>query len=222
MTHMEAGHGQLQRERRVLIAEQLMLLSLDPTSGRFEASRSHLDIDSLAAAALLLDLMENRRLRFNAGFVAIETHLPVSHMQLTAASQALGGHTLRVDAAIDLLVSRLPSIATQLLESLVRRDLLHRVRGSWWPGSGKRYPMRSLQARNEAVARVAAAARATTPNLRGTGMLLLVEVAGRLPSIIDGATHEAATARLRELALVREGDAVEARLLASLRDTLLD
>lgn len=206
----------------MLIAEQLMLLCLDPTSGRFEASRSHLDIDSLAAAALLLDLMENRRLRFNAGFVAIESHLPVSHMQLTAASHALAGHTLGVDAAIDLLVSRLPSIAAQLLESLFRRDLLHRVRAGWWPGSGKRYPLRSLQARNEAIARVAAAARAATPSVRGTGMLLLVEVGGRLASILDGATHEAATARMRELALVQESDSVEARFLASLRDNLLD
>ena len=206
----------------MLIAEQLMLLCLDPTSGRFEASRSRLDVDSLAAAALLLDLMENRRLRFNAGFVAIETSLPVSHMQLTAAGNALAGHTLGLDAAIDLLVSRLPSIATQLLESLFRRDILHRVRANWWPGSGRRYPLRSLQARNEAIARVATAARASTPSVRCTVMLLLVDVGGRLASILDGATHEAAIARTRELALVRDDDSVDARLLASLRDSLLD
>ncbi len=206
----------------MLIAEQLMLLCVDPGSGRFEASRSHLDVDSLAAAALLLDLAENRRLRFNAGFVAIETDLPVSNMQLTAVSQTLAGHTLGLEAAIDLIVSRMPGIASQLFESLFRRDVLHRVRGGWWPGADRRYPLRSLQARNEAIARVEAATRPVAMTLRGTGLLLLVEVGGRLASILDGATHEAATSRLNDLSFVHDGDSVDARLLASLRDSLLD
>jgi len=206
----------------LLIAEQLMLLCIDPASGGFEASRSHLDIDSLAAAALLLDLAEHRRLRFNAGFVAIETDLPVSHMQLTAVSQALAGHTLGLEAAIDLIVSRMPGVANQLFESLFRRDILHRVRAGWWPGAARRYPMRSLQARNEAIARVEAATRPVPMTLRGTGLLLLVEVGGRLASILDGTAHEAATSRLNDLTFVHEGDSVDARLLASLRDSLLD
>ena len=46
----------------MLIAEQLMLLCVDPQRGEFDASIAHVDINSLAAAALILDLSEQRRL----------------------------------------------------------------------------------------------------------------------------------------------------------------
>lgn len=207
----------------MLIAEQLMLVSIEPVKGVFESSRSHLDVDTLAAAAaLLLDLAEQKRLRFNAGYVAIETNLPSSHAQLTAASQALTGHPMRIDAAIELLVSRLSPIGGALLDSLFRRDVLHRVRVSWLPGSGRRYPLRSLQARNEVIAHVREAAEAESPSLRGTGLLMLVDLAGRLATLLDASHHEAAMRRLDMLMGTYGGDSADTRLLSAMRRALLD
>ena len=67
----------------MLIAEQLMLLCIDPQRGDFEVARAHADINSLAAAALLLDLAEQHRLRFKNGHIAVEASLPTTHPQLT-------------------------------------------------------------------------------------------------------------------------------------------
>src|SRR5690606_11802296 len=119
-------------------------------------SRSHADIDTLAAAAIILDLHEQRRLRYQGGHVVIEDLLPTTQPQLAAAAQVLAGpvNGLTVAAAIDLLVARLDPISTHLLESLFRRDVLHQVRKSWWPWSKPRFPLRSIQARNEASAKL--------------------------------------------------------------------
>ena len=204
------------------IAEQLMLLCIDPVRGEIETSRNHVDIDVLAAAALLLDLAEQKRLRFNADFVAIETNLPVSHVQLMAAAQTLGGHGLGMEAALDLLVARMAPISRHLLDGLFRRDMLHRIRASWWPGSGYRYPLRSLQARNEAIMQVVAAIPPGAPTLRGLGLLLLVDLAGGLATIVDGAAHEAATAKLLKLASIDDRGNPDVRLLRCLRQTLLN
>lgn len=206
----------------MLIAEQLMLLCIDPATGEFETARNHVDIDTLAASALLLDLAEQKRLRFKADFVAIDTNLPISHPLLGAAIHALEGPGMQTDAAIDLLVARLGSIPRQLLESLFRRDVLHRVRASWWPWSPLRYPLRSLQARNEAVAQIQAATVSGNSSLRGFGLMLLADFAGRLTTAIGGATHEAAVMTLLDLGRVQDDDMIDRRLLARMRSILLN
>ena len=206
----------------MLIAEQLMLLCIDPAVGEFESARNHVDIDTLAAAALLFDLAEQKRLRFKADFIAIDTNLPISHPLLSAAIHALDGPGMHTDAAIDLLVARLGSIPRQLLESLFRRDVLHRVRASWWPWSPLRYPLRSLQARNEAIAQIQAATVSGDPSLRGSGLMLLADFAGRLTAALGGATHETAAMKLLDLVHVRDDDPIERRLLARIRSIMLN
>lgn len=206
----------------MLIAEQLMLLCIDPAVGAFETARNHVDIDTLAAAALLLDLAEQKCLRFKADFVAIDTHLPISHPLLGAAIHALEGPGMRTDAAIDLLVSRLGSIPRQLLESLFRRDVLHRVRASWWPWSTLLYPLRSLQAHNEAIAQIQAATVSGNPSLRGFGLMLLADFAGRLTSALEGSPHATAAMKLLDLARVHDDDPIELRLLARVRSIMLN
>lgn len=126
-------------------------------------------MDALAAAGLLLDLYEQKRLRFNKQHVAVDGKLPTTHPQLEAAAHVLSGPTngLPIAAAIDLMVARLHPLAIHLLESLFRRDVLHRVRSSWWPFSPYRFPLRSLQARNEAIQQLSVAVKAETPSVRG-------------------------------------------------------
>ena len=77
----------------MLIAEQLVLLCINPQRGEFELGRSHADMDALAAAGLLLDLYEQKRLRFNKQHVAVDGKLPTTHPQLEAAAHVLSGPT---------------------------------------------------------------------------------------------------------------------------------
>jgi hypothetical protein len=208
----------------VLIAEHLMLLCIDPQNGEFDTSRSHVDIDTLAAAALMLDLTEQHRLRFNVGYVAIQTSLPITHPQLAATARTLAGtgHGLLLDAAVDLLVSRLAPVSRHLLESLFRRDVLHRARTSWRPWSPLRYPLRSLQARNEAVTQLHKGASEKVASLRGLGLLVLTDFAGRLTANLAANAHETAALKLLELSSEPVGENAEHDMLVHLRRSLLN
>jgi hypothetical protein len=207
----------------MLIAEQLMLLCIDPQRGDFEATRAHADINALAAAALILDLYEQRRLRFRNGHIAVEVALPTSHPQLTTAVEILAApvNALPVEAAIDLLVPRMHPISRHLLESLFRRDVLHRVRASWLPWSALHFPLRSLQVLNEARSQLRKATETGAPSVRGLGLLVLTDFAGKLADALSGDAHEIAAARLLHLGGERTGDDDGHDLIVHLRRSLL-
>ncbi|HET9034439.1 MAG TPA: GPP34 family phosphoprotein [Dokdonella sp.] len=207
----------------MLIAEQLMLLCIDPKSGDFDASRSHADANLLCAAALILDLFEQRRLRYQGKHLVIEPLLPTTHPQLAAAAQILAGPVggLPASAAVELLVGRLNPTSFNLLESLFRRDVLHRVRESWLPWSKLHFPLRSIQARNEASTQLRNAAVADHGSLRGMGLLMLTDLAGQLEHNLIGDTHEAAMSRLLRLRGSRSVVDAEHDLLVDLRDALM-
>jgi len=210
----------------VLIAEQLMLLLLDPERGELDVRHEATDPDRLAAAALVLDLAEQRNLSHRNGHVAFHPRFPSGHPLLGVAGEALAGAgpALPLGAALDLIETRTRPMSRLLLDGLHRRDLLHRMRRpAWWPWAAWKYPLRSLQARNEALAMLRDGA--TRAPLREVGLLVLVDSAGRLASFLDAAAHTRATATLLALGHRRDGehpgDGNEA-LLGALRATLLD
>jgi hypothetical protein len=210
----------------VLIAEQLMLLLLDPERGELDVRRDATDPDRLAAAALLLDLAEQRNLGHRNGQVAFHARFPAGHPLLKIAGEALGaaGPGVPLASALDLIETRTRPVARTLLEGLHRRDLLHRIRRpAWSPWASWKYPLRSSQARNEALTILRNGSRRVP--LREMGLLLLVDSAGRLANLLDAAMHTRATATLLALGHQREGkapiDAAES-LLGALRVTLLD
>jgi hypothetical protein len=206
----------------VLIAEQLMLLLLDPQRGELDVRREATDPDRLAAAALVLDLAEQRNLGHRSGHVAYQPRFPAGHPLLAAAGEALAsaGPGLPLASALDLIETRMHPVSRALLDGLYRRDLVHRLRRpSWWPWAARRYPLRSSQARNEALAVLRDGARGTS--LREQGLRLLIDSAGRLADFLDAAAHARVTASL--LALDHRRDPADAAglLLAALRATLI-
>jgi hypothetical protein len=210
-------------EEAVLIAEQLMLLLLDPERGELEVRRDATDPDRLAAAALLLDLAEQRNLSHRNGHVAFNRRLPSGHPLLVIAGDALAGAGpgLPLTSALDLIETRTRPTSRVLLEGLHRRDLLHRQRRpAWWPLAAWRYPLRSSQARNEALTVLRNGAQRSP--LRAHGLLLLIDSAGRLASFLDAGSHARATATLLALDHRRDADDPSDALLGSLRATLLD
>lgn len=201
-----------------------MLLCVDPQRGDFNGLRSRADVNMLSAAALILDLHEQRRLLYKGRHIAIEALLPTTHPQLASAAQVLSSpvNGLPAAAAIELLVARLNPISLHLMESLFRRDVLHRVRESWWPWSRLHFPLRSIQARNEASSQLQHAAMADLTSLRGMGLLMLTELAGQLELNLTGAAHEAAQSKLLHLADRRSNLDIEHDLLIDLREALMN
>ena len=210
----------------MLIAEQLMLLLLDPERGELDVRRDATDPDRLAAAAVLLDLAEQRNLGHRNGQVVFHARFPSGHPLLKTVGEALGsaGPGVPIGAALDLVETRARPVARSLLDGLYRRDHLHRIRKPvWWPWAAWRYPLRSTQARNEALGILRDGARRAP--LRETGLLLLVDSAGRLANLLDAAAHTRASASLLALGHRREDEApvsATESLLGALRQSLLD
>ena len=177
-----------------------------------------------ASAALLLDLADQRNLGHRNGYIAYHPRFPSGHPLLTVAGEALAaaGPGVPLGAALDLIETRTRPVSRALLEGLHRRDLLHRLkRPAWSPWAKWRYPLRSLQARNEALTIL----RDGSPHapLREQGLLILIDCAGRLASFLDADAHTRATASLLALEpSPRRRRCERCRCSASLRATLLD
>lgn len=93
-------------------------------------------------------------------------------------------------------------------------------RSAWSPWASWKYPLRSSQARNEALSVLRNGS--TRAPLREHGLVLLIDSAGRLPGFLDANAHARATAQLLALAHRHDDNDADEALLAALRATLLD
>lgn len=207
----------------MLIAERFLLLALDPIVGTVRTPHRGTDVAALCAGGLLLELVMQRRLHVNSQRLVQDSSLPLSHPVLEHASEVLAGlpHATVAEAIVQL-ERRLSPLPQVLLDGLARRDLLHRIRDwKFWSADSTRYPVRSLQARNEAIAMLQ---RASEPNdeddFPGMALLLLADVSGVMSLLLDAVHHERATAALLALNSSSRTHS-ESFALAAVRDTLL-
>ena len=205
----------------MLIAERFVLLMLDPSSGRVAAPRRSEDIDLLCAAALLLDLAAQQRLSGHLpDRLQIDARLPSNHTLLTAAADALAAlpHPSSKEA-LHQVERRLVPLAHRVREGLVRRDLLHRVRDwRFWLGATLHYPLRSWQARNEAVVYLQQASTGHG-GVGALGLLILIDAAGLTPAYLDAHQYERANRLLLGLGDGASDDSQHAAL-ALIRNAL--
>lgn len=105
----------------MLIAEQLILLLLDPERGELEVRSDATDPDRLATAALLLDLAEQRNLSHRNGHVAFNQRFPSGHLLLTVAADSLAGAGpgLPLASALDLIETRTRPTSRTLLKACI-------------------------------------------------------------------------------------------------------
>jgi hypothetical protein len=205
----------------MLIAERFVLLALDPQSGRIALPHPDTRADTLCAAGLIIDLIVQQRLTLNAaGRLSVDTTLPCNHAELAAAAAALA--VLPQAGAIEAIHQverRLAPLDRHLLEALYRRDFLHRLRDwRFWRRDALRYPLRSLQARNDAAAYLQQAADGAG-GAAGIGLLMLADVAGVMTMHLDARHHERAN---RILLSLNDVDAVhELGGVAAIRRALL-
>jgi hypothetical protein len=203
----------------MLICEQFFLIACDPRGGVLSWPRRQ-DPDQLAAAALALDLAEAGRVLLRDGRLHADAQFPLTHPLLSEAMHLLAAQDLPAAAAVRLLAQHMDPLASKLLDGLFRRDLMHRIESrDWLLRKRVRYPLRSMQARNEAVQRLQAAAH--SDDLHGLALLLLADLSGLLAVHLKARDHEQAMQRLLALNTV-ETQAPESRhLLAAIRDALL-
>ena len=204
----------------MLIVEHFFLIACDPRAGLPTWPRRTQGAGLIAAAALLLDLATLHRLRFKRPILHADAQVPLPHPLLAEALHALAARPLPPQEAMELVVRRLHPLPEQVLEGLYRRDLMHRNESRrWLLRKQVRYPLRSMQARNEAILSLRQAARADD-DLHGLALLMLADITGLLPLHLNAREHEHASQRL--LAMDREENPDEVRAtFASIRTALL-
>jgi hypothetical protein len=201
----------------MLLAERIVLLTIDPQRGELRAPKRTAELNELFAAALLVELLAQLRVQARGNRLVAVGDMPASHPLLDRAHSCLGRNAVLANQAIAAVLHGSDSLPQRLCDGLYRRDLLHREWRFW---RGTRYPLRSLQGRNECVARLHAAAR-SGHDIADLGLLMLMEFTGALADYLPAAEYERASASVLKLGEQREGDdALTA--LALLRAALLD
>jgi hypothetical protein len=123
----------------------------------------------------------------------------LAHPLLSEAAQLLQTPALALPA-LHLIAQRLDPLPQQVLEGLFRRDLMHRSQHrDWLLRKQVRYPLRSMQARNEALQHLRQAVHNDDDDLHGLALLLLADICGLLPPYLQARDHELAARRLLTL-----------------------
>jgi hypothetical protein len=182
----------------MLIVEHFFLIASDPSVGLPTWPRRTQSVPVMSSAALMLDLTLQRRLHLHNSLLRGDP-LPLEHPLLADALHAIQAHELPAPLMLATLVRRLTHLPQQVLEGLFRRDLVHRTATRrWLLGRKITYPLRSVQARNEALLRLRQAVHSDA-DLHGLALLLLADVTGLLPVHLDAREHEQASRRLLAL-----------------------
>lgn len=204
----------------MLITEYFFLIACDPHSGQLAWPRQEQNANQLAAAALALDLATAERLQWSAGRLHADAGFPLNNPLLTDAMRLLAARDFAVGEALSVLSRQMAPLPQRVLDGLFRRDLVHRLESrDWLLRKRVRYPLRSVQARNEALHQLQNAAHADEPH--GLALLMLADLSGLLAAHLPARDHELAMQRLLALNAESPDAAPARRVLAAIRAQLL-
>ncbi|MGA9333488.1 MAG: GPP34 family phosphoprotein [Rudaea sp.] len=207
----------------MLNVEHFFLIACDPRAGLPQWPKAKQNPAMLAAASLILDLAMQERIYLDGDQLRIDGRLPLSHPLLNDALHVLAAaHEQTVASSMRLLKHRLAPLPEQVLDGLYRRDLVHRIETRRWLfWKQVRYPLRSVQSRNEALTRLRAAAHGDANDLHGLALLLLADQSGLLAMHLDAYDHERAVQRLLDLGDAQSQLTDTHRVYAEVRNALL-
>jgi hypothetical protein len=204
----------------MLIAERLLLIACEPMTGDALWPREQPSPALIVAGAVACELITQGRLPLRNGMFRPDTQIPTSHPLLNTALNSVGNHNFDASALLRAIANRMDPIVTRILDGLYRRDILHRVSQRDWLLRRKlRYPVRSMQARNEAIDALRAAAH--NSDLNGLAFLFLAEVSGLLAACLRAQDHAAAEQRILTLNHVTSQSSEPLRGLAQIRSALI-
>ena len=137
----------------MILAEELVLLSLDSDRGRIANGIDKRSLLRGAAGAILAEMVLRKRVHAAPGGIALSDSLPDFHPLLSEATRLLARErgAIAESLAIRRVASGISGLLRRLLHSLVARDILHDERQAFFV---HRYPVRSMQALREVFARV--------------------------------------------------------------------
>lgn len=204
----------------MLITEYFFLIACDPRSGQLTWPRRDQDAGKLVAASLLVDLAVQERVHLHDGLLRSDSQMPLNHALLGEALHLLAEERTTVAGGIDLVARKMAPLPPKILDALFRRDLMHRIEfRDWRLRKRLRYPLRSVQARNEALQSLQSAAR--TDDAHGLALLMMADVTGILAKYLNAYDHAPAVQRLLALNRVETWAPQSMRVLAAVRDALL-
>jgi hypothetical protein len=183
----------------MLLAEALLLLALDPLSGRLKAERA--GAQSVLKAALLLELASLRELTLHEGKLVLQQALPSYHLLVEDVHQRLRQRSPASPEQTLRRRSLAPSgLAQLLLQGLADRDVLHRDgQRSFWLFGQRNYPVRSIQAQRDAHALVDRGLNSASQELKPFAALILLRRSGLAVKLMELPVAEAIGKRLAQL-----------------------
>ena len=185
----------------MLFAETLSLIALDPLSGQTRPKLAPLHDQRMLACALLMELAVQTRIGLRNGVVVVLDTLPSRHPLLTAALRSVvrASGQLSPQSAIEHTARELPQLRDDLLDALVRRDILHTPKRSFGFFGRRNYPVRSNQAQIGCLEELRRAAVGIDTSLSALAMLALGSATGAIDQLLTFDEAESAKARLRQL-----------------------
>jgi hypothetical protein len=204
----------------MLIAERLLLIACDPVTGDALWPREQPSPDLIVAGAIAAELVTQGRLPLQDGLFGVDTLIPTGHPMLKEALQDLRAEKVEPGELLRIIANKMEPLVKRLLDGLFRRDILHRtVERDWLLRKKVRYPVRSMQARNEALEALGTAAHGT--DLSGLALLFLAEVSGLLSSSTRQEDYPLAKQRVLSLNNITSHSDQQLRGLANIRSALL-
>ena len=137
----------------MILAEQLVLLALEPESGMFARGIERERLRRGAAAAILGEMALHKRLARAVEGMVLSDAMPDFHPLLAEATSLLArvGRSFPAEEGISRVAAGISGLVQRLLHSLNARDILHDQREAFFI---HRYPVRSMQSLREVFAHV--------------------------------------------------------------------
>ncbi|HET7843460.1 MAG TPA: GPP34 family phosphoprotein [Xanthomonadales bacterium] len=161
----------------MILAEQLVLLALEPETGKFARGLDRERLRLGAAASIVAEMALHKRLARAPEGMALSDAMPDFHPLLSEATALLArvGRSFGADEAIARVASGISGLLDRLLHSLNARDILHDQREAFF---FHRYPVRSMQSLREVFAHVHAVESGNHPQPTHIALAAVADACG--------------------------------------------
>lgn len=185
----------------MILGEDLLLMSLDVASGLPIAGLECVHSRQFLAACLLAELAVQKQVGWSPDGIRIFDDLPSYHPLLSETFASLRkGDCANPAEAIRQVARDIRDVRMRMLLSLISRDLVHESSGRrFWLFGPRRYPVRSTQARGEAIEHLEHAATGKTHSMRSLALLLLADTCNVPLRLLPDASAREAAARAETL-----------------------